>query len=235
MARGKWIGGGEPCGAARRWRRPAGGPAAAPGLAPAAAAPNPGKVPVDALDVIVALVGLNGGRVVGSAPLHWQACLADCSGAGLRGIGFIHRSFGPWSFEVDAACRAAVRSGRIGLGRAPARHGTACPVFETSASPAPAGLGRLGPQAARALVGAAGRVPARALGLAATAALLDRQGALAGRSASELGLRRSLAATDAGLGEAAALLRAVGLDGAARLLEGGLVRGRAGMAPPPGM
>lgn len=167
-------------------------------------------------DIAVELVALNGGELVGRTRLQKQAYLLDRCGADF-GLEFTYHHYGPYSFDLAAGSHDARAEGQIvieeRLGR---HHGVRYAIFKSgSEAGAPACLGKLSAEKARAVLNATRGVSDVVLELAATIVFLRDEWDYYGKgtvdAVDETRKRKSLKATDERMEKALELLRNLGL------------------------
>ena len=166
-------------------------------------------------DIVVGLVALNGGELVGRTRLQKQAYLLDRCGADFD-LEFTYYHYGPYSFDLAAGSHDARAEGRIAVDERPGRHGVPYAIFRSgSEAGAPACLGKLPAEKARAVLDATKGVSDVVLELAATIVFLRDEWDYYGKgtvdAVEETRKRKSLKATDERMEKALDLLSNLGL------------------------
>ena len=175
---------------------------------------------MNAEDIAVGLVALNGGELVDRTRLQEVAYLLDRCGAEF-GLPFEYYRYGPYSFEFVGGLNDALADERIEVEERPGRHKVPYAIFRTDAE-RPETLGNLPAERAVSLLGRMKYVSDFVLELAATIVFLrdewhyygkDKVAAAdaTGAAVEETKRRKSLKATPERLEKALALLREFGL------------------------
>ena len=170
---------------------------------------------MNAEDVVVNLVALNGGELVGRTRLQKQAYLIDRCGAEF-GLLFIYHRYGPYCFDLAGGMYDAKAEGRIETVEKLGYHRVPYTIFRSrNETECPARLGRLNAERARALLERMKQVSDIVLELAATIVFLrddwdyyDKPNISA---VEETKTCKSLKATDERVAKAINLLRDLGL------------------------
>lgn len=178
---------------------------------------------MNAEDIAVGLVALNGGELVGRTRAQKVAYLLDRCGADF-GLRFTYHHYGPYCFDLANGLDAARAEGRIGHEeKLSARHGVPYSIFtSTGGEGDPTGLGGLPAAETRKLLRRMKNESNFVLELAATVVFLrdrwhyygkDKVAATdaTGAAVEETKRRKSLKATPERLDKALALLRELGL------------------------
>lgn len=152
-------------------------------------------------DVAVAIVGLNGGELVGRTRMQKTAFLLER--AGMRaGLGFVYHHYGPFSSDLVRGWEEAEVDERLVLRERIGPRGVPLTVFSTPER-APDRLGDLPAERVRQLLALMKRKSDVVLELAATIAFLARAGA---DPIEEVRIRKPHKATPERLRDAQALL-----------------------------
>ncbi len=171
---------------------------------------------MNAEDIVVGLIALNGGELVGRTRLQKQAYLLDRCGANF-GLPYTYHHYGPYSFELAGGVDGARADGRIDIEEKRGRHGVPYAIFRCGEE---AGrlerLGELPADEVRTLSEAMKGVSDIVLELAATIVFLRDEWDYYGKgevdAVEETKERKSLKATDERVARALALLRDLRLD-----------------------
>ena len=165
---------------------------------------------MNAEDIVVDLVALNGGELVGRTRMQKQAYLLDRCGAEF-GLLFIYHHYGPYCFDLAGAMHDAKAERRIEAEERSGRHGVPYTIFRSkNGAGYPATLGSLDAQKARALLERMKQVSDIVLELAATIVFLrddwDYFDKPRTTAVQETKARKSLKATDERIAKALKLL-----------------------------
>lgn len=166
---------------------------------------------MNAEDVVVNLLKLNGGEVVGRTRLQKEAYLLDRCGANF-GIPFTYHYYGPYSFELADGWADARYEKRIDIEEQTGRYGVPYSIFKLKESDrTPDDFEGLSADKACLYLQKLQAVSDVVLELAATLVYLKEQEGYGERAVEELKLRKPLKATDGRIEKACALLRDLGL------------------------
>lgn len=167
---------------------------------------------MDAEDIVVDMIELNGGRLVGRTRLQKGGYLLHRCGANF-GLPFIYYHYGPYSSDLASGCLDALADKRIKIRERPGRHGVRYAIFTLGKDARPSGrLGALSADEARPLLRKIERVSDTVLELAATIVYFVENGSSAKAAVEETKARKSIKASPERLREAFSLIRDLGLD-----------------------
>lgn len=167
---------------------------------------------MDAEDIVVDMIELNGGRLVGRTRLQKGGYLLHRCGANF-GLPFIYYHYGPYSSDLASGCLDALADKRIKIRERPGRHGVRYAIFTLGKDARPSGrLGALSADEARPLLRKIGKVSDTVLELAATIVYFVENGSSAKAAVEETKARKSIKASPERLREAFSLIRDLGLD-----------------------
>ena len=167
---------------------------------------------MDAEDIVVDLIALNGGELVGRTRLQKGAYLLHRCGADF-GLPFIYHHYGPYSSDLASGCLDALAEGWIEIEERPGRHGVRYAIFRLREDACPSdNLGALSADEARPLLRKIGKVSDTVLELAATIVYFVENGSSAKAAVEETKARKSIKASPERLREAFSLIRDLGLD-----------------------
>ena len=173
---------------------------------------------MNAEEIVVGLVALNGGELVGRTRLQKQAYLLHRCG-GNFGLWFTYHRYGPYCFELAGGLNDARAEGRIEVEERIGRHGVAYAIFRSTDSSKPLGqLGDLDSGRAIQLLELMKDISDIVLELAATIVFLRDEWDYYGKdrtdSVHETRKRKPLKATDGRISEAQQLLHELDLNSA---------------------
>lgn len=162
---------------------------------------------MNAEDVVVNLLKLNGGEVVGRTRLQKEAYLLDRCGAHF-GLPFTYHYYGPYSFALADGWADARYEKRIDIEEHTGRYGVPYSIFKLRESDhIPDDFEGLSANKARLHLQRMRNVSDVVLELAATFVYLKEQEGRGERAVEELKLRKPLKATDGRIEKAFTLLR----------------------------
>ena len=166
---------------------------------------------MNAEDIVVDLIALNGGVLVGRTRLQKGAYLLHRCGASFD-LPFVYHHYGPYSFGLAAGCLDARAEEWIEIEERPGRYGIPYAIFRIREGARPSrNLGALSADKARSLLEKMGRVSDIELELAATIVFLREEGGYRDGAVEETKARKPLKAAGKRLDNALALLDALGL------------------------
>lgn len=167
---------------------------------------------MNAEDIVVDLIALNGGELVGRTRLQKGAYLLHRCGANFD-LFFTYHHYGPYSFELAEGCLDACAEGWVKIEEKPGRYGIRYAIFKIREDAKPSGrLGALPADEARPLLKEIQRVSDIVLELAATIVYFLEDGYDMKQAIAETKARKPLKANAASLARADSLIRALGLD-----------------------
>ena len=173
---------------------------------------------MNAEEIVVGLIALNGGTLVGRTRLQKQAYLLDRCG-GKFGLLFTYHRYGPYCFELVGGLNDARAVGRIEVKERIGRHGVAYAVFRSGDQVSiPRRMGNLEADEARILVNKMRDISDIVLELAATIVFLRDDWDYFGKEntcpVEETRKRKPLKSTGDRISEAQNLLHELGLNSA---------------------
>ena len=167
---------------------------------------------MNAEDIVVDLIALNGGRLVGRTRLQKGGYLLHRCGANF-GLPFIYYHYGPYSSDLASGCLDALADKRIKIEERPGRHRVRYAIFTLGKDARPSGrLGALSAAEARRLLKKMEKVSDIVLELAATIVYFVENGDDMKKAVEETKARKSIKASAERLREAYSLIRDLGLD-----------------------
>lgn len=167
---------------------------------------------MNAEDIVVDLIALNGGELVGRTRLQKGAYLLHRCGADF-GLPFIYHHYGPYSSDLASGCLDACAEGWIEIEERPGRHRVRYAIFTLGKDARPSGrLGALSAADARRLLGKIRKVSDIVLELAATIVYFVENGYDMKEAVEETKARKPIKASAERLREAYSLIRDLGLD-----------------------
>ena len=171
---------------------------------------------MNAEEIVVGLIALNGGTLVGRTRLQKQAYLLDRCG-GDFGLLFTYHRYGPYCFELVGGLNDARAEGRIEVEEQIGRHGVAYAIFRSGDQAGiPQRLGGLEADEARSLLNRMRDISDIVLELAATIVFLRDEWDYFGKgktgAVEETRKRKPLKSTDERISEAQDLLQELGLN-----------------------
>lgn len=167
---------------------------------------------MNAEDIVVDLIALNGSELVGRTRLQKGAYLLHRCGANFD-LFFTYHHYGPYSFELAEGCLDACAEGRIEIEERPGRYRIRYAIFKLRKNAAPSGrLGALSADEALPFLEKIRGVSDIVLELAATIVYFLEDGYDMKRAIAETKARKPLKANAASLARANSLIHALGLD-----------------------
>lgn len=167
---------------------------------------------MNAEDIVVDLIALNGGEMVGRTRLQKGAYLLHRCGANFD-LFFTYHHYGPYSFELADGCLDAHAEGRIEIEERPGRYRIRYAIFRLQENVKPSGcLGALSTDEVRPFMEKIKKVSDIVLELAATIVYFVEGGYDMKRAVAETKARKSLKATPERLEKALSLIRDLELD-----------------------
>ena len=167
---------------------------------------------MNAEDIVVDLIALNGGELVGRTRLQKGAYLLHRCGANF-GLPFIYYHYGPYSSDLASGCLDACAEGWVEIEERPGRHGVRYAIFTLGKDARPSGrLGALPAAKARRLLKKMEEVEDIVLELAATIVYFGENGYDMKGAVDETRVRKPIKASPERLGRAFSLIRDLGLD-----------------------
>lgn len=167
---------------------------------------------MNAEDIVVDMIALNGGEMVGRTRLQKGAYLLHRCGANLD-LSFVYHHYGPYSFDLASGCLDARAEGWIDIEEKPGRYRIPYAIFRLREAANPSGrLGALPGDEARPLLERMGKASDIVLELAATIVYFIENGRDAKEGIRETKVRKPLKADETSLARARSLIRDLGLD-----------------------
>lgn len=171
---------------------------------------------MNAEEIVVRLIALNGGKLVGRTRFQKQAYLLDRCG-GNFGLLFTYHRYGPYCFELVGGLNDALAEGRIEVQERTGRHGVAYAIFRSGDQAGiPQRMGNLEADEARSLLNKMRDISDIVLELAATIVFLRDDWDYFGKEdtspVEETRKRKPLKSTDERISEAQNLLQELGLN-----------------------
>lgn len=167
---------------------------------------------MNAEDIVVAMIELNGGRLVGRTRLQKGGYLLHRCGANFE-LPFIYYHYGPYSSDLANGCLNARANKRIRISERPGRHGVRYAIFTLGKDARPSGrLGALPAEKARGLLKKMEKVEDIVLELAATIVYFVEDGYDMEKAIQETRVRKPIKASPERLDRAFSLIRDLGLD-----------------------
>ena len=170
---------------------------------------------MNADDVAVTMLKLNGGKLVGRTRLQKGVYLLERCGAEF-GLSFTYHHYGPYSFELAEGVLDAQAQGQIRIQEKQGRYGIPLSIFHLDRYDVDIAstLGSLSADEAHAKLKTLGQATDIVLELAATILFLRDEEGYGEQTIEELKTRKPLKATTHRIREAFALLRRLGLESA---------------------
>ena len=166
---------------------------------------------MNAEDIVVDMIALNGGEMVGRTRLQKGAYLLHRCGANFN-LSFVYHHYGPYSFDLASGCLDARAEGRIDIEERPGRYRIPYAIFRLRKAANPSGrLGALTADRARPLLERMGQASDVVLELAATIVYFIENGRGASAAVRETKIRKPLKADETSLAKARSLIRDLGL------------------------